>query len=750
MKKDTLTKASRHRPDTARTAGVSPRQTTTIFWFDSLRPYALAIALIGVVLVLYGRTVTFGYTGFDDESLVRDNVPLLSDATKILRLFQSDVSLGNYSPRFYRPFQMLSYMFDTLIGNAHTSAYHAMNIVLHCAVCCTLLYLFLFLGIKKRLAFLAALLYGVHPLFVQSVAWIPSRGDLLIALFLPLSFIAFVKYYRESKWTFLLLHEILFLFAVFSKETAVVFPVLLCAYAYLFLAPKIEFRKLLVAAIPWAAILGFWFVLRSAAIQKAIDSNIAGVPAFVHNLPALPELISKFAVPIGIFPMPIFTTMGAIVGLLVLAGLLALAIVRKKNMDPLFLFGLLWFFLFLAPGLWYRHEIGRNAYDYLSHRMYLPAVGLIAAILALFTGTALEKRRTAFISGVVLIVLLGLSSMTLCAHYSDIDSFFQYAIDGNPDSAMAFSERGIARYVKGDLDNALADFNEAIRILPTYGVVYNNRGCMFLSAGEYLKAIDDFNRVLSLDTADAEAYMNRGTAYYKMKNYPAAERDLSSAIGWKPEYGAAFLLRGVARNDQGNHQGAMTDFQEAYRINPNSVEVFLYRARMYRGLKQWPNAIADYQKAVQLQPDNVEAYIGLANVAADQGDVEGALKFFTRAIEAKPTSVDPYMNRGLFKYARHDFHGAIADLTDAIRVDPSSAEAYSNRGVVYNAMGEVQKSLSDLSEAIRLKPMFVDALRNRGILRLQVQDKAGAMEDWTRAMELGDAHAAALLKDYGQ
>jgi tetratricopeptide (TPR) repeat protein len=732
----------------ARSAGAAARQASKTFWLDSIQPYALAFALIGVVLVLYGKTVTFAYTGLDDEALVRNNIPLLSDASIIPQLFQSDVSLGKSSPRFYRPFQMLSYMFDTLIGKAHPSAYHAMNVVLHCAVCCTLLYLFLFLGVKKRLAFLAAMLYAAHPLFVQSVAWIPSRGDLLIALCLPLSFMAFVNYYREEGCGYLLLHEALFLIALLSKETAAVFPVVLCAYALLFLTPKIEFRKLLVAAIPWLVILGCWFVLRNAAIQKPIDSNIAGVPAFLHNMPALPELVSKFALPIGIFPMPLFTTMGTIVGALVLAGLLVLAFVREKIKDPLFLFGVLWFFIFLAPGMWYTNDMGRNAYDYLTHRMYLPAIGLAAAILALLAGTALEKRVAVFYGGAVLIVFCGSGSMTLSAHYSDLESFYQYAIAGNPESALAFSERGTARYLKGDLKNALADFNEALRLLPTLSVVYRNRGGMFMSAGEYANAINDFNQAIRLDTADAKSYMNRGTAYYRMKNLPAAEQDLTRAIGLNPKYGAAILLRGVVKNEQGDHAGAMEDFREAYRINPNSAELFVCRARMYRDMKQWQGAIADYQKAIQIQQDNVEAYTGLADVAADRGDVESALKFFTRAIEVKPTSVDAYINRGLFKYARHDFQGAIADLTDAIRVDPSSAEAYSNRGVVHNAMGDAQQSLSDLSEAIRLQPAFVSAIRNRGVLRMQLQEKAGACEDWTRAMQLGDAHAAALLKNY--
>jgi tetratricopeptide (TPR) repeat protein len=683
--------------------------------FDSVSPLYLYLSLVALICIVYAQTIGFGYTEFDDTYLVKDNIPILGSIANLPTLMTQDVFLGRGSSVFYRPFQMVSYMLDTVIGRATPAGYHASNLLLHCATTCSILYLLLLLRFPRIPSVFLAAFFAVDPVFVQSVSWIPSRGDLLIGSFGTLAAIFFIRFVADCRIRDLVLHACCLVIAVGSKETAVLVPVVLFAHWWLAGRKGPWVRTLLVPAVFWLSVSAVWFVLRSRVIESgATGTTNLGVEAFIKGLPAIPVLVSKFILPVGLAPMPVFTIAGIVSGVCVIFGLTVWALLSRQIRDPRLLFGALWFIVLVLPALWYRHALGTGAYDYLTQRLYFPAVGLVICLSSLLSDEFLRRRRLWMLISAVVIVACAIDSGVLAGHYSDPLRFYDYALSTNPRSAMAYNNRGSVHRMNGQFQAALADFDAAIRLLPTYPEPHYGRG-----------AVD----------------LERGDA-------GAAEREFSTAIDMKPDYSDALIGRALARVMKGDSAGAMSDLTAAIRLRPNAAEAYVSRGNLYKTQKAYATAEADYRAALRLQPDMATAYIGLGGIRAEEGKTEEAMQWFSKAVEADPTLAEAYAARGLFKSALNDYPGALADLNEAIRVAPQSLDSYINRGTLYEGMDRLDDALRDFEEVIRKSPKYALAYRNRGVIRYRKDDVNGACADWRRAEELADPGAAALLHEY--
>ena len=207
--------------------------------------------------------------------------------------------------------------------------------------------------------------------------------------------------------------------------------------------------------------------------------------------------------------------------------------------------------------------------------------------------------------------------------------FYGRAIRLNPNYAVAFYNRGIARQDKGDLDGALRDYNEAVRLRPTDSDFYINRGLVRQDKGDIKGALEDFNEAIRLNPADPEGYVNRANARSSKKSeLKDAMRDYDEAIRLKPDYADAFYNRADARYEQGDLKGALKDYDEAIRLSPDYSEAF-----NNRGL-----------------------------VREEQGDVDGALQDYNLAISFNSEYTDPYYNRALIFQQKKDYVAAIADF----------------------------------------------------------------------------------------
>lgn len=479
---------------------------------------------------LYLQTLKFGLTYFDDDRIIRNNLDFLSHFENAGRAFQTDAFMVK-DGQFYRPLQTLSYMTDLLLSGRNNSwMFHLTNVLLLGIIACLLFLLLRRFSIPPKLALLSTLIYCAHPLFVSSVAWIPARGDLLLALFALLSFLFLIEYFQNKKIRHLLLHWGAFTIALFCKETAAFLP-FLYVICYFTLPFEKQFEKKQLLFLMLYAVSGiFWFLLRFKALGDFSDSpgqfvKVGFVP-FVSNLRTIPESLALFFVPVEIAPFQSFSLFKTLTGLVLIVaiGILFFSNIERSGKEKIF--ALSWFMVLLLPPMAYKNEL----IGYLDHRFFLPLIGILLFVL-------LSIPKSWFVKGdiknpwILILLLVFLSYFTFkdSRSYADEMTFYNAAVSKNPGSPMAFNNRGAAYQNRGEDNKAVADYTRAITLKQDYANAYMNRGNIYLKQKLFDQAIADFTKAIDLKYANASTYNNRGVAYIRLGLYNKACADFEQA-----------------------------------------------------------------------------------------------------------------------------------------------------------------------------------------------------------------------------
>jgi tetratricopeptide (TPR) repeat protein len=237
-------------------------------------------------------------------------------------------------------------------------------------------------------------------------------------------------------------------------------------------------------------------------------------------------------------------------------------------------------------------------------------------------------------------------------------------------TAQELVEQAYNRREANDIEGAIADYTEAIRLNPEYSIAYNNRGEARYRAGDLDGALSDYSEALRIDPDYPEAYSNRGSV----------------------------------RRAKQDHQAAISDYDEAIRLDPDHAAAYNNRGFEHAGLGDVERAISDYNEAVRLDPDFAVAFVNRGNIREALGDYDGAIADFTAAIRSDNHYATAFNNRGNARQAMKDLVSAIADYTEAIRLDPAYADAFFNRALARASHGDTNGAISDIRRAQALNP----------------------------------------------
>jgi len=475
------------------------------------KPSLLPLIIVFFVpVLLYLQTVSFGFIHFDDNDIIVENARFLSKISNVPQAFMTDAFITKISP-FYRPMQTVSYIIDAQFSTEnHPWMFHLSNIVLLGCIACVLLLLLKRFLIPPRLAFWATLLFCVHPLFVSTVAWIPARGDLLLTFFALLSFLFLIEYLQKNKTSYLIMHLITFIIALFCKETAAILPLLFITY-YLSTAisKRIESKQLF--AVIMYGIAGLcWFWLRSKAIGNFSDYNSKfGFTTFLSNIPTMLESVSQFFLPFPIAPIPGFSLFKTMTGIVILGVIIFLLFKNWKGSYKVNSFCFIWFLLLMVPPMFYFQP----NIEYLNHRFFLPLIGLLVFLLHIFPKKWLQNGDIKN-SKILLVIVVCLGSLTFInsRSYSNPVTYYDAVILQNPHSAFAYNNRGLLKSLHADELGATQDYEKAIAINSDYFDAYYNNGCAKAKLGDNPGAIENYNKAIALNQKSAGAFNNRGVA----------------------------------------------------------------------------------------------------------------------------------------------------------------------------------------------------------------------------------------------
>ena len=588
---------------------------------DKMYTGVLVAAILLTTIIVYSNSLNNGFVKWDDDKYVSNNEDIRQlDGQSILRFFTT-----NYL-RMYQPITMISYALDYKIGGLNALTYHRTNCIFHLLNVLLVFYVILLLTKQTAIAAISALFFGVHPLHVESVAWISERKDLLYSFFYLSSLITYILYRkRNNSYRLYFLSILFFLLSLFSKSAAVTLPLILVLTDY-YLNPKLPFKNNL-DKTPFFA-LSVVFGVVSLMSQRVIGSNWDYVIGYTildrlfMGAYAFTFYIVKSIFPFGlsaIHPLPLKSA-GLLPILYYISGLTFILFpwilikVFKSRVDETLrkdvIYGALFFFLTIVLVIFI--PVGQAVVA--ERYTYVPYIGLFMILgrVYLYLGerkyTFSSKLRyaPAAVIGIMLIVFAH-GAYARNTVWRDTPTLFSDVIDKYPETGIAYNNRGNVRRDQNDFQGAMEDYNKAIEL--NYNDAYNNRGILRNRMNDYKNAIEDFNRALHGKSDRDIAHYNKGIAKLNLGDFSGAVEDFSKAIEINPQYSDAYNNRGFVRYEKlSDFIGAIHDFDTAILLSPAEPDIYYNRGNAKILAGNYESAIIDYDMALHIKPDYGEAY----------------------------------------------------------------------------------------------------------------------------------------------
>ena len=304
------------------------------------------------------------------------------------------------------------------------------------------------------------------------------------------------------------------------------------------------------------------------------------------------------------------------------------------------------------------------------------------------------------------------------------------------DAAIAYFNQGYAQGELGRHAEAIAAYDQALRLDPDNAAAYFNRGLARSHLGRHAESVADYSQALRLDPDNAAAYFNRGYDQGQLGRHAQAVADYDQALRLNPNDAVAYFNRGLAKKRLDRHADAIADYDQALRLDPDNAAAYFNRGYARGELGRHADAVADYDQALRLDPDNAAAYFNRGYDRRQLGRYAEAIADYDQVIRLEPNDAAAYFNRG-FARSQLDRHAqAIADYDHALRLDPKHAAAYRSRGFAHGELGRHAQAIADYDRALRLNPDDDMTYVNRGYAKVQLGDHRAALADYEQALRL--------------
>lgn len=496
-------------------------------WLRSWRPYFVIFAL---GFLLYSQTLFFDYTYFDDNELITNKIEVLKNVKNVPLIFSTDAFLSN-SKVYYRPILNLSFMVDTQFSEGLAFFYHLSNVLLHIFAVMLIFYFLQKINYSKGLSFFLSLIFLAHPVLTQAVAWLPGRNDSLVAIFVLLAFVSFLKFLENPRFKSYLIYLLFFFIALLTKETAIFLPVLIAFYFSFVDTGKILKSDKYLLLLGSGAVAFVWFIMRHLALGNEPINYIESVLGIINNTSAILISFGKALLPFNLSVMPTLADSTTFFGVIALILMLAAIFTAKRKNNRLIIFGILWFGVFLLPSF-----IPFNNLPYfLEHRLYLSLVGFLIVIAETdyLKNLDFSNKKTKIISALIIFVLMILTFWHSTS-FRDRFSFWQGAVKNSPHSPLAQKNLGAMYYLDDKPDLALPYYLNAMALNPEEPMVHNNIGLIYYEKGDYKNAEAEFTQELRLYPNYDKALLNLGNVYLKQNKYTEADYLFEAALRANP------------------------------------------------------------------------------------------------------------------------------------------------------------------------------------------------------------------------
>ncbi|UCE08268.1 MAG: tetratricopeptide repeat protein, partial [bacterium] len=534
---------------------------------------------------------------WDDYIYVVDNQIIHRLSLENLKKIFSTFLLGNYHPLTLSSFALEYQFFES-----DSRVYHTTNLILHIVNSLLVFWLIFMLCKNLPVSIITAILFSIHPLRAEPVAWVSGRKDLLAAIFFFTTLIFYLYYQKKRLIRFYYISLIVFVLSLLSKATGVILPFVLLLFDY-FTHQRFD-KKALIGKIPYFVIaLGFGVIAifarqsYQAQLHEQVFTITDKVFISIHRL--IFYFFLRIFAPVPLVHLKPFLISNAGVylagSIIIIIVLILLVILLKKHTKKIVLFGLTFFFITILPAL------NVVVLGYSADRFtYIPSIGIFYIGAEGFFWLFRKKMKyTKLLRVILLIILIGTFAMLVygsrqnCKIWQNCLNLTGYFIENYPNEPTTYLNRGIVYEYRGEYEKAIVYFTRAVEINPNYAEAYNRRANIYVGMKDYDKAIFDYNEALRLEPEYAEAYFNRGNAYYDIGYFDKAISDYTCALKIDSTHAEVYYNRGNIYAHEGKRDEAIVDYTMTLLINPNHIRAYYNRAVTYLLEEDYERAIAD-------------------------------------------------------------------------------------------------------------------------------------------------------------
>lgn len=652
----------------------------------------LLVCLLLTFLV-FANTLGAGFVNWDDHGYLWLNPLVQPLSGQAISAMFTGHTCGNYSPLVVFTY-CVEHAFDPVVqpgmqvaDNFRPFLYHLNNVLLHVATTAAAFFLFRAIGLRSWGLVLATALFGIHPMRVESVAWVTERKDVLYGVFYLSALLTYWKYIQQSeqktKWYLLTLG--LGLLSLFSKIQAVSLPLSMLTLDYL-AGRDLKKISVWVEKAPFFALsLVFGLVgLHFLDVAEGLkDTGYPMLDRFFFATWSLFMYLVKFVAPTGLSAYYPYPKIGQIPATYYIAPLALAAVLwwvaRSMRNGRVIAFG----FLFFLVNIMFVLQFKGAGKAFMADRFtYIPYFGLLFIVGHYFTHLVEKPSGKGWIwaAGAVTVLFAALTFMQN-RHWQNSPALWENVTAKFPQDALSWTNKGLAYFDANNLEKAIQCYEQALKIDPT--------------------------------TYDAAH--NLGVTYNKMKRYPEAVQAFGKATLIKPESPEAWWGRAQTRTKINDYAAAITDFEKGISL----------------GMKR---------------PTH-ERNAALAGAYAGNRQFDKAIQLFDAAIREQPLA-DYFYQKGNALAGMGNMPGAIEQYDLALQKDPKLTEALNNKGNAFAAQGRFPEAIAAFGQAISIKPDASDVYFNRGMARRAAGDQAGACADWQKSLGMGYGQAQVVLQQY--
>lgn len=672
-----------------------------------------------ITIIAFLPVVQHDFLNWDDPAYVLKN-PLIRDISfpGIQKMFTTGHVVSTYAPLV-----LLSWGIDYALWGLNPQMFHVTNLILHVVVVFLIFYFTKQLSKNVKVAFITALLFGIHPMHVEAVSWISARKDLLYTFFFLGALIIYNVYTdsedKKQQIKMYIACIVLYGCSLLSKGSAVVFPLML--FLIDFYKRRSDIRQMIIEKIPFFALsIVFFYIavvmqseggaMEDRAFTSWIDSFGVGFYGYLIYL-------IKSIIPFGLGPYhPYPNELGepnpwyyyaAAIPVLLLFGYIVKTMKRKRYL----VLGFGFFFISLIPVIQvlpFGTAVIAERYTYLP---YLGLFFLIGLGLHHLYEQYQSKKQLIQIGTGVFIVVLGVITFQYVKVYENGETFWSHVIEQYPDNFMGYMNRTNHRMGQQQYNLALEDADNAIKASPENPWLWYNRALVYKRMDKNGLSLKDLDKAIQLDHNFTSGYMNRGVIFGEAKQIHKAIGEFSKVIELNPERYLGYYNRALFLKQTGAYKEALKDINKVIALQQNLIPQSYYlRAELQMNFGKIDEAISDFTQVIALDPNMEASYNKRGQLYVEKRNLEAALQDFNEIIKLNENHSEAYINRGFVFMNQSKLYEASLDFKRAKELTPNDHSIYYNMAILYQLAGKYPEALRELEECLRLNSEFKPAI----------------------------------------